>query len=139
MFCEETVRRGLKKQLSIGVLIFEEVKVIAKVAMNMKSEQFMGLAMTEEEMTNIHDIYKLLSSDSAVPAEYMLQYLWRDLTSSYDIIGPYFSLKSTIDHHIVIETLFETMRVYHNYGFETRVIVCDGASSNLSANKAANK
>eukprot|EP00795_Rhopilema_esculentum_P005812 gene5812-11113_t len=101
----------------------------------MKSEQFLGFAMTEEERTDLHDIYKVLISDSAVPAKYILQYLWRDLTSSYDIIGPYFSLKTTIDHNTMIETLFETMRVFHIFGFETRVIVCDGASSNLFAIK----
>ena len=28
LFCEETVRKGLKKPLSIGVLMFDDVKVL---------------------------------------------------------------------------------------------------------------
>ena len=76
-----------------------------------------------------------MSHSEPLPAEYILQFLWRDFTSSFDVIGPYFSLKSTIDHQILTETLFETMRVFHNYGFKTSAIVCDGASSNLAAIK----
>ncbi len=86
------MKKGLKKPLGVGVLIFDEVKVIGKVVLNMKNETFLGLAMDEDEMNNLHDIYRSLESKEPTPAEYMLQFLWRDLTSSYDIIGPYFSL-----------------------------------------------
>ncbi len=111
------------------------MKVIAKVLLNMKNEKFIGLAMNEDEMKNLHDIFSALQSSEPVPAEYILKFLWRDFTFSFDVIGPYFSLKSTIDHRIITETLFETLRVFHNYGFKTSRVVCDGASSNLAAIK----
>lgn len=129
------MKKGLKKPLGVGVLIFDEVKVIGKVVLNMKNETFLGLAMDEDEMNNLHDIYRSLESREPTPAEYMLQFLWRDLTSSYDIIGPYFSLRSTINHSIVIDTLLETMRAFNNYNFKTICVVCDGASSNMAAIK----
>lgn len=135
LFSEECVKNGSKKPLGIGALIFDEVKVIGKVALNMKNEKFLGLAMNEEEMHNLHDIFQTLQSTDPVPAEYILQFLWRDITSSYDIIGPYFSLKATIDHPVVVETLMETMRALSNLGLKTACVVCDGASSNLAAIK----
>lgn len=109
--------------------------MIGKVALNMKNEKFLGLAMNEKEMHNLHDIFQTLQSTDPVPAEYILQFLWRDITSSYDIIGPYFSLKATIDHPVVVETLMETMRALSNLGLKTACVVCDGASSNLAAIK----
>ena len=34
-------------------------------------------------------VYELLHRDSAVEqTSYIMQFLWRDLTSSYDIVGP---------------------------------------------------
>eukprot|EP00794_Sanderia_malayensis_P014565 gene14565-16067_t len=135
LFCEDQEKKGFKRPLGTGVLIFDEVKVIAKVLLNMKNEKFIGLAMNEDEMNNLHDIFSALQSSEPVPAEYILQFLWRDFTSSFDVIGPYFSLKSAIDHQIITETLFETMRVFHSYGFKTSAVVCDGASSNLAAIK----
>ena len=133
--CEESVKNGFKKPLGIGTLIFDEVKVIGKVLLNMKNEKFSGLAMSVEEMCNLHDLYQDLDSSEPVPAEYMLQFLWRDFTSHFDVIGPFYSFDSTIDSKIVIETLFETMRVFRNHGFKTIAVVCDGASSNMAAIK----
>ncbi len=57
------------------------------------------------------------------------------MTSKFDVIGPYYSLSSTLNHHTIIQTLFDTMRVFHNHGFKTSAIVCDGASCNLAAIK----
>lgn len=113
----------------------DEVKVIGKVLLNMKNEKFSGLAMSVDDMCNLHDLYQDLDSSEPVPAEYMLQILWRDFTSHFDVIGPFYSFKSTIDSKVVIETLFETMRVFNNHGFKTIAVACDGASSNMAAIK----
>ncbi len=135
LYSEECEKNGLKKPLGFGALIFDEVKVVGKVVMNMKNEKLLGIAMNEDEMHNLHDISRSIHSSEPVPTEYILQFLWRDLTSNFDIIGPFFSLNSTINHPVVIETLMETMRVFENYGFTTSCVVCDGASSNLAAIK----
>ena len=116
----------MKNPLGWGALIFDEV--VGKVVMNMKNEKLVGFAMNEDEMHSLHDIFQCIHSSEPVPSEYILQFSWRDLTSYFDIIGPFFSLKSTINHPIVIETLLETMRVFENYGFTTSCVVCDGAS-----------
>ena len=46
-FSEEMANKGEEKPLGIKVLIFDEVKVMAKVMFNVKTEQFVGFAMAE--------------------------------------------------------------------------------------------
>ena len=43
LFSEECVKKESKAPLGIGVLIFDEVKVIGKVAMNMKRRSSLDL------------------------------------------------------------------------------------------------
>ncbi len=129
------VKNGLKKPLGIGTLIFDEVKVIGKVLLNMKNENCSALAVLEDEMCNLHDLYQDLNSSEPVPAEYMLQFLRKCFTSHFNVIGPFYSFNPTIDSKVVIETLFERTQVFHNNGFKTIAVVCDGASSNMAAIK----
>ena len=42
------------------------------------------------EMSSLANIYQTLDQDTATQTSYILQFLWRDLTSDFDIIGPYF-------------------------------------------------
>ena len=51
-----------------------------------------GLAMDAEDQATLHDVYQLFHKEKAVEqTAYIMQFLWRDLTSSYDIVGPYFT------------------------------------------------
>lgn len=49
-----------------------------------------------------------------------------------DIIGPHYTSEQTVDHKFLLPTVMDAMFKFHQYGFETSAIVCDGASSNLS-------
>lgn len=42
-------------------------------------------------------VYQLLEGDIAQQTSYILQFLWRDLTSDFDIIGPYFTYHKTME------------------------------------------
>ena len=56
-----------------------------------------GLAMSYEEMSSLMDVYQSISSDARVKmTTYIVQFLWRDLTSSFDIVGPYFIKDPTL-------------------------------------------
>ena len=75
-----------------GVLIFDEVKVISRLMWNSRSQTIVGLSMTAEDQASLHDVYKLFDKDKAAEqTAYIMQFLWRDLTSSYDIVGPYYT------------------------------------------------
>ena len=131
-FVKELESKGQKKPLSEGVLVLDEVKVIGKVAWNCKDGKLCGLAMDESQMPFLGDLSKDLLEDERKPAEYFLQFLWRDLTSNYDIIGPHYSATSTMDAAFTEACLQDAMYAFQQYGFKVRAIVLDGASSNLS-------
>jgi hypothetical protein len=55
--CEQLEAEGKPVPDGFGALIFDEVKVIAKVLWNSKNNALIGYAMTPEEMSSLHDIY----------------------------------------------------------------------------------
>lgn len=63
---------------------------------------------------------------------YVLQFMWRDLSSSFDAIGPYFTAEHSIETKFLISCLFESMFIFETYGFQVCSLVCDGASCNWS-------
>ena len=74
--------------LSKGVVIFDEVKVAAKLHWNSQNNEIIGHAMTTQEMSTMCDVYEKLddSSEEAKKTDYVLQTLWRDITSDCDIM-----------------------------------------------------
>ena len=119
-----------------GILIFDEVKVGMKVHYHAKTGTFIGFSMSSDELASLHDVYRTLRPDHrTLKASYILQFMWRCIASEFDIIGPYFTSSEQMKSKFVIATLFDTMYVLQLYNFETTAILCDGASSNLSALK----
>ena len=140
IFKEQCREAGKQEPKSDGVLIFDEVKVACQLMWNSRSHQLMGLAMTHQELSSLNDIYRLLKEpDSAQQTSYILQFLWRDLTSEFDIVGPYFTTSSSMEGKFVIACVLETVKLFQFYGMKTSLLVCDGASSNVSAIKASHK
>ena len=134
---EQKKAEGLKPPLREGVLIFDEVKVAMKVSWNSRNEELVGLARTSTEMQTLQDVYETLSSDRKTQrVSYVLQTLWRDLTSEYDIIGPYYTSASTIKSKFLLSCVMDAIYQFHVFHFETSLLICDGASSNLSLLKA---
>lgn len=92
--------------------------------------------MSSDDMKSLHDIYEALDEDeSCQKTTYILQFLWRDLSSDYDVVGPYFTLSSTMDAKQTYSFVISTMTAFHKYGFKVRCLVCDGASSNMAVMK----
>ena len=58
--------------------------------------------------------------------------MWRDMSSHFDAIGPYFTAERSLETKFLVSCLFESMFVFETYGFQVRGLVCDGASCNLS-------
>ena len=99
-------------------------------------QDVIGLAMSPEVMSSLHDVYTSLGSEQPQQATYILQFLWRDLTSKFDAMGPYYSSAESLKSKFVLTCLYETMKIFQLYHFKTSAVVCDGASANLTALKA---
>ena len=53
------------------------------------SSKITGYAMSPEEIPWLHDVFTTVQDDfDERKTSYILQFLWRDLTSSFDVIGP---------------------------------------------------
>ena len=124
------------KQIPIckGVLIFDEVKVGLNVQWNSRTDEFIGHSMTSEEMSSLLDIY--VDREKTDKTSYVLQTLWRGQSSDYDIIGPYYTSSGGLKNKFLVACLFDAMRQFHQFSFTVTAVVCDGASSNLTALKA---
>ena len=94
-----------------------------------------GYVISPEELPSLHDVFSSLGDPGPKKASYIVQFLWRDLTSSYDLIGPYFTVAKSMNTGFILEQLTLVMYALDKYSFRTIVIVCDGASSNLAAMK----
>ena len=76
---------GKKESKKDGVLIFDEVKVISRLMWNSRSQTLVGLSMRHDEMATLGDIFQTIDEDSVAQTSHILQFLWRDLTSDFDI------------------------------------------------------
>ena len=89
--------------------------------------------MTHEELTTLADVYKELKEGQAKKTTYILQFMWRDISSKYDIVRPYFTSSSGLDARLTAACLYDTMGAMESVGFKIKaLIICDGASWNLS-------
>lgn len=135
-FCEQKEKNGSLKPESDGILVFDEVKVISKVLWNASSEEISGLCMSDADLAGLHDIFQDVKSTSTARTSYVLQFLWRDLTSNFDVFGPYYTSSKALDGKFMLVCLYDCLRLLQAYGFQTTALVCDGAATNLSMLKS---
>ncbi|XP_065888474.1 uncharacterized protein [Dysidea avara] len=109
LFKEECRKNGRQEPKSDGALIFDEVKVACQLMWNSQNHQLMGLAMTSKDMESLSDIYRILKNPEANQTSYILQFIWRDLTSSYDIVGLYYMSAASVEAKFVVACVFETI------------------------------
>ena len=129
---EQKAREGHTVPCNEGILIFDEVKVVQKTLFNSKSNKIIGLAMAPEDMSSLHDIYEELDPRcKQKKTNYIIQYLWRDLVCNFDVLGPYYTAHTSLEHKFLISCTIDAIVKFNAFGFKTTVIVCDGASSNL--------
>ncbi len=134
--CEELREEDKPCPDGFGALIFDEVKVISKVLWNASNNTLIGYAMTHEEMFGLHDIYMNLDTAPRLrKTNYILQFLWRDICSPFDVLGPYYTSENSLEHKFIITCVLDALYKFHQFGFKTKVIICDGASSNLTTIK----
>uniref|UniRef100_A0A1X7SVI9 Uncharacterized protein n=1 Tax=Amphimedon queenslandica TaxID=400682 RepID=A0A1X7SVI9_AMPQE len=54
----------------------------------------------------------------------------------FDIIGPYFTSLKTLESKFIYSCVMETVKLFYLHGLKTLLLVCDGASVNLTTLKA---
>ena len=73
--------------------MFDEIKISGGFAFKNNSE-LVGFACLAEDLVSLRDISlddSREKSDAETPCSYVLQFMWRDMTSRFDAIGPYWT------------------------------------------------
>jgi len=135
-FCKKCEEDGKKKPVSDGILIMDEVKVISKVLWNSSSEEIYGLSMSDSDLAGLHDVFQNSESTNTARTSYVLQFVWRDMSCSFDVLGPYYTSAKPLDSKASMVCLYDCIRLLHVYNFVSSGLVCDGASVNLSLIKS---
>ncbi|XP_065177028.1 uncharacterized protein LOC135806730 [Sycon ciliatum] len=117
-------------------MIFDEVKVVGKVLWNSSSQEVYGPSMTPDQFSSLQDVFQELRNDDMQCTEYVLQFLWRDMMSSTDIFGPYYTSSKSMDAKFTFACVLDSLWLFHSYGLMVSALVCDGTSTNLTLLKA---
>ena len=94
--------------------------------------------MKHKDLSSLNDVYQMLQQQphqTPKQTSYILQFLWRDLTSSYDIVGPYFTCSESVDEKFILACVLETVKLFQTHGLKTSLLVCDGSAANLTTIK----
>lgn len=103
-----------------------------KVAWNLKGGGISGFTMAHDELPVLHDVFSSAIASGCQKTSYIVQFLWRDLTSGFDLIGPYFPVPNSMDSNVLQEFFMLCLKAFTAYGFRVAIVLCDGASSNLT-------
>ena len=105
----------------------------SRIIWNSANSAVVGFAMSSDDFASLHDVYEGLElGEKCQKTSYVLQFIWRDLSSDFDVIGPYFTCPSTVDMRFLHSIVTRTMLAFTQFGFGVRAILCDGCSSNLA-------
>ena len=116
------------------MVTFDEIKIMGGLTFQ-NDGKLSGFATSFEDLETMRDIFQDLKEDEDVKniqANYINQFLWRDMTSKFDVIGPHYAGNRSIDYVSVYAQFWEAVGFFHRYGFETHVGVCDGTACYLS-------
>ena len=112
-FCQSHQDQGGVRPKSDGALIFDEVKVISSMIWNSKSHHLVGLAMSPQQQASLQDVFHVFDPTIHVKqTNYVLQFLWRDLTSNFDIVGPYFTSEGPMSAKFTMACILETVKIF---------------------------
>ena len=112
------------------------LKIQRKVAWNLKGAEITGYSASEEELKVLQDVvYSTAVQTGSQKASYIVQFLWRDLTSGFDLIGPYFPVESSMSSNVLQELIMLCLEALSSYGFKVSILLWDGESSNLTVLK----
>lgn len=75
----------------------DNINKIYQVIWNTKTNWIVGLAIDIENLPLLHEIFRVLDGDHRThQASYFLQFMWRDITSNFDAIGPYLTQRTIL-------------------------------------------
>ena len=79
--------------------------------------------MSFDDFMSLHDVYDGLCQDEKCQkTAYILQFLWRDLSSDFDVVGPYFNSSTSLEVQSLHSMVIRTILAFCQFGFS--VLLC---------------
>ena len=69
--------------------------------------------MAHAELPVLHDAFTAAITSGCQKTSYIVQFLWRDLTSGFELIGPYISVPKSVDSNVKKVNSFEVNPFLH--------------------------
>jgi hypothetical protein len=131
-------------------LLLDEMKLSASLVWNSRDQSLSGFANNHEDLVSLQDLYVFVSTLDKTPtgkatvtetgdnprhlkrSQYVLQFLWRDMTSDFDLIGPYYTSTDGLNAEWTYHCMWETIRTLNRFGFQTDLVVLDAATTNMA-------
>ena len=90
-----------------------------------KNNEIVGLAVSEDVLRSLHDLYASVKDEKGLHMEsHILQFLWRDLSSNFDVIRTYFTSDSAMEVKFATSCVLEAMLSFESFHFGVRGLVC---------------
>lgn len=123
-----------KPGMKCGVLICDEVKIDGRLMINMKSHQIIGLPSQFDDFSDLFDSFSTIKSQNPTKAaQFGLQFVWRDTTSAFDLLGPTWKFAEPYQPKHLLACLRRTIVSLRRYQFDVIAFICDCARVNLKA------
>ena len=89
--------------------------------------------MASQDLSSLHDVFCALDEKEKIQkTNYVLQFVWRDMTSKFDIVGPYYTSQGGFDANFTMACVHDAMFLLAAYNFNILAVIGDGASWNLT-------
>lgn len=115
-----------------GALIIDEVKVKGKAILSIKSRKILGLCTSINDFSDLVDSFATFDYQIPnLPGEFVVQTLWRDFTSDFDLLGPRFVFYETIKAKHLMTIIRSTIICFHRYDWDILALISDCARVNV--------
>eukprot|EP00733_Pompholyxophrys_punicea_P000776 Pompholyxophrys_punicea_v1_NODE_280_length_2395_cov_11.619231.p1 type:complete len:661 gc:universal NODE_280_length_2395_cov_11.619231:400-2382(+) len=116
-----------------GWIIFDETVISAGISWNCLTGNIDGYAMKGSELGDLSDLF---DKEESKLTDHVLLFMFRSSVHHFEMIGPHFTSSGNMSATSIVSCLFEFTHCLISAGFEPSLIICDGASPNLSAIKS---
>ena len=110
--------RTVTTQFYMNIKLCINIQVQSRVVWNSANSSIIGFSMSSEDFSSLHDFYEgLIENENCQKTAYVLQFLWRDLSSELMLLALILIAHQLWTHNIYMEWLFELCLHLYNMIF----------------------
>lgn len=112
-----------------GILMLDSMKCIDGLVFNSSEGSVVGISC--QDPTIVGDLFDNTPRQVS-NTQYILQFLWRDEASKFDVLGPWFTHNRDFNSPQLDAIFWKVIQHYSAVRMHVNLVVCDAASFNIS-------